>query len=212
MLADECAAPLGGSVRARPSGLTSYDASVVARGRCAWIVALLLATACGGTPAATLVTPGPAASAAGPSASTPPAASAGATAASVTLEQPADGATVPAGDLVIGVKAAGFQLVDKLGSPAVPGEGHVLYYVGVDFIPTEPGRPATTAPGTFVASAQPTHRWPGLTPGTYGIGVQLVNNDDTPLVPAATARAKITVAGEQEPQQPNPNPNPNPNQ
>jgi hypothetical protein len=161
---------------------------------------LLLVTACGGAPAATLVTPTPGGSA--PASPTPdglvPTASAaagGAGGPTLTLEQPKDGATVPAGKLTVGVKVAGIQLVNKIGQPAVPGEGHLIYYAGVDFIPTQPGRPATTAPQTYAPSDQPSSSWPSLAPGRYLVGVQIVNNDDTPLVPPVVVKATITISG-----------------
>jgi len=145
----------------------------------------------------TLVTPSaaPIGQSAAPTA--PPAPSAAASvpgaAVSVKIVQPVDGATVPKGNLVINVEAFGITLVDKMGSPPAPGEGHFIYYTGVDFIPTKAGRPARTAPGTFAASIQASYTWANPPAGKQALGVQLVNNDDTPLTPPVTARATVTV-------------------
>jgi hypothetical protein len=166
------------------------------------LVASALITACSGTPAATLVTP----SAVGSTTPAPTAAAPGSTAsaiptgqaspdapASVSIERPADGATVPSGSIEVAAKVGGMRLVDKIGQAPSAGEGHLIYYVGVDFVPTDPGESAATAPGTYAASAQTSYTWHGLDPGTYGVWVQVVNNDGTPLSPAVTAHAAVTV-------------------
>ncbi len=101
---------------------------------------------------------------------------------------------MPAGELVLSAAVLGPTIVDKVGQPAESGEGHFLFYVGVDFVPTQAGRPAYTTPGTYAVSAQPTYTWPGLTAGKYGVAVQFVNNDDTPFVPPLVDRVTVTVA------------------
>jgi hypothetical protein len=162
------------------------------------LLVVWLAAACGGTPGATLVTPSSGAqttSSAGASASPSFAASPSPVPGgpAVAFETPADGSTVPAGNVTLTAAVTGFEVVDKIGNPPVPGEGHLVFYVGVDYVPTQPGRLAHTAPGTFAVSTQPTYTWPGLEPGKYGIAVQLVNNDDSALQPPVTAMATITV-------------------
>lgn len=91
------------------------------------------------------------------------------------------------------VNVSGIDVVWKPGKAPAPGEGHLIFYAGVDFIPTQPGRSAVTPPPSSVESDQLTSSWPSLTPGTYLIGVQVVNNDATPLVPPVVAKAKITI-------------------
>jgi hypothetical protein len=161
---------------------------------------LVLATACGGTPSATLVTPSAQASAPagipsrGPTVTAPGALpSAGSSSVSVKIVRPTEGATVPASSFVIDVEASGITLINKIGSPPAPGEGHFIYYVGVDFVPTQAGKPAHTAPGSYTASFQPSYTWSNPPAGKQAIAVQLVNNDDTPLSPPVTARATVTV-------------------
>lgn len=148
--------------------------------------------ACGGRPGATLTTASPTT---GGSPAASPSSTAGAGAPSVVITRPSDGSTVPPGDLQVQVNVVGTSLVDKTGSPPVPGEGHLLYYLGVDFVPTAPGRPAYTAPGTYAASSASAYTFPALSTGRYVVAVQVVNNDDTPLVPPVTARATVSVLG-----------------
>lgn len=154
--------------------------------------ALLFAAACGdeedgGTPAPTATTV-PAAPGEEPT-ETP------ATEAepSVTITEPADGATVPAGDVTVTVEVEGFRVVDNLNAPAAPGEGHVHFYLDVAELPTTPGQPAVSAQGTYHASATTTYTWPDVPPGEHTFAVQLVNNDHTPLEAPVVAEVTVTV-------------------
>lgn len=157
-----------------------------------WVVLL---HGCAGAPGATLTTPPAGATGSGSPTSTTQAgiAPAPTPGTGITLVEPTDGQVLPPGNVEITVRTTGFRLVDKIGMPAAGGEGHVLYYLGVDFVPTEPGKTARTQAGTFVPSAQTTYSWAGVNAGKYGVWVQLVNNDDTPLQPPATARVTIEV-------------------
>jgi len=88
-----------------------------------------------------------------------------------------------------------FNLVDKLDQPNVPGEGHLLFYVlgPGDVVPTTPGQPAFTAPGTYHPQAATSYTWPDVQPGTYKVAVQVVNNDHTPLSPPAVQAVLVQV-------------------
>ena len=113
-------------------------------------------------------------------------------AASLTIVEPSDNATA-SGSLVVRVDVRGFRVVPQ-GRPAnVPGEGHLIYYRDVDFVPTRAGSAARTEPGTFAASSELTHTWSELTPGSHALFVQLVNNDDTPLSPPVVDSVVVTV-------------------
>jgi hypothetical protein len=113
----------------------------------------------------------------------------------VTISSPADGSTIEAGDVEVTVSPANFEIVDKLGQAAVEGEGHVHYYIDVDEIPTTPGQPAVTADeNTYHAAATTSYPWSSVEAGEHTFGVQLVNNDHTPLEPPVTAEVTVTVS------------------
>ncbi|HWQ29182.1 MAG TPA: DUF4399 domain-containing protein [Dehalococcoidia bacterium] len=156
----------------------------------AFAAALFVAAACGddeedgGTPAPTATT-APAQEPTGtPATGEQP---------SVTIVEPADGATVPAGDVTVTVEVSNFEVVDRLNAPAAPGEGHVHFYMDVADLPTTPGQPAVSAQGTYHASATTTYTWPDVPPGEHTFAVQLVNNDHTPLEPPVVAEVTVTV-------------------
>ena len=104
---------------------------------------------------------------------------------------PAAGSIVPAGIVTVSVAVTNLTLVPP-ALANVPGQGHLHYYLDVA-IPTTPGVPAVTAVGTYQATPGTTATWAGVLPGLHTFGVQLVNNDHTPLVPPVTATATVTV-------------------
>lgn len=112
--------------------------------------------------------------------------------ASITSFQ--EGEVVDPGDIEVSVEVGDFKIVDKLGQPAAPGEGHVHYYLDVIQVPTDPGQPAITADETeYHAEATTSYTWQGVRPGTHTFGVQLVNNDHTPLEPPVFDQVMVTV-------------------
>jgi len=90
------------------------------------------------------------------------------------------------------VRVSNFNLVDKIGQANIPGEGHIIYYADVQ-PPTTPGQPALTAPGTYEVSANTSYLWTNLFTGVHTLGVQLVNNDNTPLSPPVIAQVTMNV-------------------
>lgn len=126
---------------------------------------------------------------------TPPPATEAGTEASVSISSPADGSTVPAGDVEVTMAAENFNIVDKVGQPPVAGEGHVHFYIDVDEIPTTAGQPAiTTDESTYHAEATTNYSWPDVEAGEHTLAVQLVNNNHTPLEPPVTAEITVTVS------------------
>jgi hypothetical protein len=114
--------------------------------------------------------------------------------ATLAITAPEDGAALESGDIEVALEVGGFDVVDKLGQAPVAGEGHVHYYINVAQIPTAPGQPAVTGDETtYHAEATTTYTWAGMRPGTHKFGVQLVNNDHTPLEPAVTDEVTVTV-------------------
>ena len=86
---------------------------------------------------------------------------------------PADGATVTAGDVTVSAQVFNFNIVDKLGQPAVAGEGHLHFFMDVD-APTTQGQPAVTAQGTYAAQTAP------LIPGTMSLPVLILSLSNWP--------------------------------
>jgi hypothetical protein len=137
------------------------------------------------TPTATAIATG------GPSAS-PSGSPVGAPA--LTIVSPADEATLPVGPVAVSVDVSGFRIAPTATTNA-PGEGRLIYYRDVDFVPTRTGSTAHTAPGTSFASSEPTHTWQDLPPGKHVLFVQLVNYDQTPLEPPVFDSVVVTVGG-----------------
>ncbi|MGB9176122.1 MAG: hypothetical protein WCB46_05225 [Methanoregula sp.] len=103
--------------------------------------------------------------------------------ASVYITYPDFDGCVHAGNVTVTIVVRNFSIVNGSGRPVTPGEGHILYFKDVN-PRTEPGFPAKTRPGTFQISYQTSCTWYTITPDTHTFSVELVNNDDTPLVPA----------------------------
>ncbi len=134
--------------------------------------------------AASTPTPGSSSTPSGPSGRTP----------SLTILSPADGSTVPAGAVTVEVAVTGF-LVTASPRPAGPsGDGHLIYYRDVDFVPTAPGEPAFTTPRTYAQSTDLSHRWTGVSAGRRSFFVQLVHQDNTPLDPPVVRSIVVTAA------------------
>jgi hypothetical protein len=112
--------------------------------------------------------------------------------AQVIILDPVADATLNTNSVTISVHIDNFKLVDKNGQPAQPGEGHLLYYSDVT-PPLVKGQSALTAEGSYVISTQKTCEWKNLTTGRHNFWVQLVNNDNTPLIPPAAVRLPLTV-------------------
>jgi len=112
---------------------------------------------------------------------------------SVKIVEPAEGATLNAGDIKVAVEVKKFDVVDKIDQPAKEGEGHVHYYLDVGEIPTKDGEPAVTRQGTYHAQATKEYVWPNVSAGEHTFAVQLANNDHTPLRPPVIAQVTVTV-------------------
>jgi hypothetical protein len=110
----------------------------------------------------------------------------------VIIVTPVDGAAIVSGSIQVSVEIMNFNLVPPSMVNAV-GEGHIHYYLDVD-IPTTQGQPAVTAPGTYKATTATSITWDNVTPGTHTLGVQLVNNNHTPLSPPVITKVTVTVS------------------
>ena len=117
----------------------------------------------------------------------------GSTSPAVTIVQPKNGSSQSAGDVTVTVVVSNFNLADKLGQANVAGEGHLHYFLDVA-APTTPGKPAIPPAGsTWAATADTTHTFTNVTPGTHTISVELVNNDHTPLNPPVVSTISVTT-------------------
>ncbi len=111
----------------------------------------------------------------------------------VKIALPLNRATLPPGNITVAVQVNNFTLVNKIGQANAAGEGHILYYVDV-VPPTDAGKPATTATGTYAAAADTSYTWNNVAAGTHTFWVQLVNNDNTPLAPPVFAKSVIVTS------------------
>jgi hypothetical protein len=111
----------------------------------------------------------------------------------VVILTPRDGVTFTAGDVTISAEVNNLSLVENTGQTPAAGEGHIIYFMDVE-APTDPGKAATTEPGTYSASASTSYTWHNVPAGVHTFSVELVNDDDTPLSPAVTATVAITAS------------------
>jgi hypothetical protein len=81
--------------------------------------------------------------------------------------------------------------VDKTGQPNTSGEGHIIYYKDV-LPPIIPNQAVTTDTGTYAESTAITYTWHNIAAGFHYFSVQLVNNDNTPLIPAIKTTVYVT--------------------
>lgn len=114
--------------------------------------------------------------------------------AQINITNPKNGSTISPGNVTVTVNVKNFNLVNKLGQSNVAGQGHIHYYIDVA-VPETPGKPATTAVGTFVPTPNTTWTWPNVMPGNHNFSVQLANNDHTPVIPLAYDTIIVTVKG-----------------
>jgi hypothetical protein len=101
---------------------------------------------------------------------------------------PRDSASITAGNVTITAQATNFILA----SGAAPRQGHLIYYMDA-IAPTNPGDPAYTDPGTYVATTDTSYTWHNVQLGQHTFSIELVNDDDTPLTPAVVATISVTV-------------------
>lgn len=108
------------------------------------------------------------------------------------LLTPSEGSTISAGDIEVRVFLQNFTINENSGVPNKPNQGHLIYYLDVD-APHLHGALATTAPGTYAISTSTSFVWKNVPSGEHTLTIQLVNNDDTPLLPPTAVRANVNV-------------------
>lgn len=110
----------------------------------------------------------------------------------LVILMPRDNVSLSTGSIDVSVEINNFSLVANTGQTSVAGEGHLIYFADVT-APTDPGNPATTDPGTYASTTTTLYNWPALKPGVHNLSVELVNDDDTPLIPAVVAKVTVVV-------------------
>jgi outer membrane protein assembly factor BamB len=108
----------------------------------------------------------------------------------ITITSPTNGKIQKAGSVTINVSVSDFDLVDKLGSTNVAGQGHIHYFLDVQ-PPTTQGQPAVTTAGTYAATAATSYTWTNVPTGIHTFYVELVNNDHTPLANPVIAQIQV---------------------
>jgi hypothetical protein len=91
----------------------------------------------------------------------------------VRILTPASGQTVTGSVARVQLLVRGVRLVNKVGQPNVPGEGHLRVWV-------DPGDPSSSS----VVQTASTFELANLAPGSHHLMVELRQNDDTPLAGA----------------------------
>jgi len=110
----------------------------------------------------------------------------------LAITSPTDNAVINGSSVTVTVQVMNFNLVDKLGQANVAGEGHIHYFLDA-VPPTEQGQPAITSPGTYVPTTNTTYTWQNVAIGEHTLGVELVNNDHTPLNPPVVSVIRVTL-------------------
>jgi hypothetical protein len=111
---------------------------------------------------------------------------------SVFITYPDFDGGVDSGTISVRIVVRNFSVVDRIDGQNKPGEGHIVYFRDVT-PPTIPGLPVATQPGTFQTSALTSCTWYNVSPGTHTFAVELVNNDNTPLIPPVIDAVDVTA-------------------
>ncbi len=110
----------------------------------------------------------------------------------LTISQPPNGAIKKTGPITITVDVSNFTIVDKQGDTAVPGEGHIHFYMDVA-PPTDPTKPAIPSTGVWAHVSGTSYTFENVPVGLHTFYVQLVNNDHTPLAANVVVSIQIYV-------------------
>jgi outer membrane protein assembly factor BamB len=112
--------------------------------------------------------------------------------ARITISSPSNGAIKKAGSITINASVSNFNVVDKQGTAAIPGEGHLHFYMDVQ-PPTDPTKPAIPPSGVWAHVSGTSYTFQNVPVGLHTFYVQLVNNDHTPLSPNLQASIQVYV-------------------
>ncbi|MBP1927814.1 hypothetical protein J2741_000361 [Methanolinea mesophila] len=110
----------------------------------------------------------------------------------LAILSPQDNAVVNGSSVTVTVAVMNFKLVDKIGQANVPGEGHLVYFLDI-VPPTDQGLPVAAALERTFATTETTYAWENVGVGQHVLGVELVNNDDTPLNPPVSGTVTVML-------------------
>lgn len=109
---------------------------------------------------------------------------------SISIDSPGSRAILPSGPIGITVVVSNFSLVEPAGQANAANTGHIRYFI--DTIPPSSGA-VPAPPGNYIDSSQKGYTWNNVNPGLHTFSVELLNNDNSPLVPPAIANVQLTV-------------------
>jgi outer membrane protein assembly factor BamB/plastocyanin len=111
------------------------------------------------------------------------------------IVQPMDGSVLSTSDVNISVNVQNFMLNESTSSTRetdASSQGHINYFMDVP-VPTASGKPAITANGTYVHSANTSYTWRNVSAGMHNFSIELVNSNNTPLNPPVVDTVTVTV-------------------
>ena len=121
------------------------------------------------------------------------------TAPTVTIMSPQDKATITGSNVTMTIQIANFAITPEStdmnsmqGVQNKAGMGHIHWFIDVP-APTDPGKKAETAAGTWKMHDDTSYTFPDVHPGTHTLSVELVNNDMTPLTQPVFQTITVTV-------------------
>jgi hypothetical protein len=111
---------------------------------------------------------------------------------SVFITAPPFDGGVGTGDVNVSVIVKNFTITKPENRANLPGEGHIIFYKDV-IPPVSPGFPAVTGEGTYKVTNLTHMTWHWVSQNTHTFSVQLVNNDNTPLLPPIIDAVDVTA-------------------
>jgi hypothetical protein len=97
-----------------------------------------------------------------------------------------------AASITVSIQSANFNIVAMEGQPAVPGEGHIHFFLDA-IPPTFPFQLSISSNGTSTPTENTSWTWMNVLPGVHLLTAELVNNDETSLNPPIVAATLVTV-------------------
>ncbi|HWQ19665.1 MAG TPA: hypothetical protein VN455_07790 [Methanotrichaceae archaeon] len=110
----------------------------------------------------------------------------------IMITEPKEGDVLDTNNVTVSVKVQNLHLTDNTSNANMTGEGHIHYFMDVT-APTARGKPAVTAPGTWVMASNTSYTWKNVSQGMHNFSAELVNNDRTPLSPPVVDNINVMV-------------------